>query len=98
MTKLRSLHVISTNKDHLQLEQKFRENLIAALTGQGEPGSFGMPTEMEDKNKVDTAFLEVYAKLQWETILHFMVGTEMKHRPGDSVLTVLSYSGLMNVA
>jgi transcription initiation factor TFIIH subunit 4 len=57
--------------------------------------SFGVPCETKDKNHVDVAFLDAYATKQWETILHFLVGTEMPEEPGGGVLTLLMQSGLM---
>jgi transcription initiation factor TFIIH subunit 4 len=65
------------------------------LIQSGDTSSFGVPCETKDKNHVDIAFLDAYATKQWETILHFLVGTEMPEEPGGGVLTLLMESGLM---
>jgi len=67
----------------------------ATLTGRGDTSSFGVPCETKDKNHVDIAFLDAYATRQWETILHFLVGTEMPEEPGTGVLQLLKQSNLM---
>jgi transcription initiation factor TFIIH subunit 4 len=54
-----------------------------------------VPCETRDKNHVDIAFLDVYATKQWETILHFLVGTDMPEEPGGGVLQLLKQSKLM---
>jgi transcription initiation factor TFIIH subunit 4 len=54
-----------------------------------------VPCESKDKNHVDIAFLDAYATRRWETILHFLVGTEMPEEPGDGVLELLKQSKLM---
>jgi transcription initiation factor TFIIH subunit 4 len=46
---------------------------------------------------VDIAFLDVYARESWESVLHFLVGTassEMQ-KPTSSVIVLLENSGLM---
>ena len=65
------------------------------LTVSGDTSSFGVPCETKDKNHVDVAFLDAYATKQWETILHFLVGTEMPEEPGTGVLQLLKQAGLM---
>lgn len=54
-----------------------------------------MPCETRDKNHVNVTFLDAYATKQWETILHFLVGTEMPEEPGGGVLQLLKRSKLM---
>lgn len=44
---------------------------------------------------MDVKFLDAYATKQWETILHFLVGTEMPEEPGSGVLQLLRQSNLM---
>jgi len=61
----------------------------------GDTSSFGVPCETRDKNHVDVKFLDAYATKQWETILHFLVGTEMPEEPGSGVLQLLRQSNLM---
>jgi Transcription factor Tfb2 len=65
------------------------------LISRGDTSSFGVPCETRDKNYVDIAFLDAYATKQWETILHFLVGTEMPEEPGGGVLQLLRQSRLM---
>jgi len=61
----------------------------------GGAGSFGIPCETKDKNHVDVEFLDTYATKQWETILHFLVGTELPEGPPPGVLQLLKQSKLM---
>lgn len=57
--------------------------------------SFGIACETEDKHKVGIPFLEQHAISRWESILHFMVGTQQTEVPNDGVLSLLHHSGLM---
>ena len=61
----------------------------------GDTNSFGVPCETRDKNHVDVTFLDAYATKQWETILHFLVGTEISEEPGGGVLQLLNQAKLM---
>ena len=61
----------------------------------GAQQSFGLPCATPDKHPVDIAFLDAYAKQQWEAILHFMVGTALTKKPSRGVLNLLKRSQLM---
>ena len=104
MAKLSRLHIVTLVSQQYQLNETYRTSFRAALTGQGPTGSFGMPIVAKQKEQAPSSkaitidFLDSFAKSRWETILHYMVGTEMKQRPGDSVLTVLTYGGLMKLS
>lgn len=75
--------------------QHFEKNFRDCLTGSQNPNAFGSISTTADKYKVDIAFLDNFASLKWETILHFMVGTEATATPSDSVLSLLKLGGLM---
>jgi hypothetical protein len=75
----------------------------------GSHQSFGVPAKATDPS-IDISFLDAYASTQWEvrpasstsakthftqTILHFLVGSDMQTRPSDTVLALLAKSGLM---
>ncbi|KAH3680666.1 hypothetical protein WICPIJ_008178 [Wickerhamomyces pijperi] len=92
---IKSLHILKDNGEVAVLNPKFRENLKNVLTGVDIGVSFGAPCETEDSNKVDISFLDTYASNKWETILHFMVGTELNEFPSKGVLHLLRHSGLM---
>lgn len=92
---IKSLHILKDNGEVAVLNPKFRENLRNVLTGFDIGVSFGAPCDTEDSNKVDIAFLDTYASNKWETILHFMVGTELNEFPSKGVLHLLRHSGLM---
>ncbi|QPG74923.1 hypothetical protein FOA43_002261 [Brettanomyces nanus] len=49
------------------------------------------------KFKITVGFLDSYCLAKWENILHFMVGSKIKHYPSIGVLTLLRYSGLMEL-
>ncbi|GAA6062488.1 hypothetical protein JCM10212_001861 [Sporobolomyces blumeae] len=79
------------------LNDKFRRNLRQALTGGGKPGAFGTVVNVREPD-VTVAFLDRHAETQWETIQHFMVGSNDPGRPkpSDKVLQLLYQSGLMH--
>jgi transcription initiation factor TFIIH subunit 4 len=99
------MHIVKQHHEMLVLNETFREQFKSALTGgysmseqsdgRGDTSSFGVPCETRDKNHVDVAFLDAYATKQWETILHFLVGTEMSEEPGTGVLELLKQADLM---
>jgi transcription initiation factor TFIIH subunit 4 len=64
----------------------------------GDHRSFGVPCDTEDKNAVSVAFLDDYARVRWEAILHYMVGTDGADTPRPPVLYLLRMSGLMQYA
>lgn len=61
----------------------------------GTQQSFGLPCSTPDKHPVDITFLDQYAAQQWESILHYMVGTELTKKPSRGVLNLLERSQLM---
>ncbi|KAF2500515.1 transcription factor Tfb2 [Lophium mytilinum] len=77
---LQSLHIITHSQESskslsYRLESGFANSLRQALTGGGNHKSFGVPSSTPDKNDVDIAFLDQFARKQWEAILYFMVGS-----------------------
>ncbi|KAK4703579.1 transcription initiation factor TFIIH subunit 4, partial [Phenoliferia sp. Uapishka_3] len=103
LSALARLHLLTEKHRHgteslLVMHEQFRINFKLALTGGGTHGSFGVPAEERDidqRESVDVAFLDSFAETQWETILHFMVGSAISGRPSDRVLGLLTRSGLM---
>lgn len=85
----------TSNKQIMLLNAVFTEGMRRALTGGGTHRSFGVPCDTEDKNAVDVAFLDQYARTKWETILHYMVGSENSSTPREPVLYLLRRSNLM---
>ena len=51
----------------------------------------------DDNAKITVEFLDSYCLSKWENILHFMVGSEIAEYPSIGVLTLLRYSGLMEL-
>lgn len=49
------------------------------------------------ENNITIEYLDRYWLAKWENILHFMVGTEIKEIPSVGVLTLLRFSGLMEL-
>ncbi|SJX62343.1 probable TFB2-TFIIH subunit (transcription/repair factor) [Sporisorium reilianum f. sp. reilianum] len=82
-------------KQILLLNAVFTDGMRRALTGGGKHRSFGVPCDTEDKNAVDVAFLDEYARTKWETILHYMVGSDNSSTPREPVLYLLRRSNLM---
>lgn len=48
-------------------------------------------------NEITVEYLDRYCLAKWENILHFMVGTDIKETPSVGVLTLLRFSGLMEL-
>ncbi|KAH9818986.1 transcription factor Tfb2-domain-containing protein [Melampsora americana] len=90
--KLIHLHLI--HQDHLTLHSTFKENFQLALTGGGNHRSFGLPSNTS--SDIDLNTLDQYAKQNWETILHFMVGSNWSKRPSQKIINLLSFSGLIS--
>ncbi|EDK45100.1 TFIIH basal transcription factor complex subunit 2 [Lodderomyces elongisporus NRRL YB-4239] len=97
LKRLESLHLIEFDSKgtHLRLNTIFRTNFRDCLTGSQDPNAFGSVSTTADPNKVDLAFLDSFASQKWESILHFMVGTEGTKPPSKSVLSLLKLGGLM---
>ncbi len=57
--------------------------------------SFGVPCDTVDKHKIDINFLDKHTTKKWESILHYMVGTQLNEIPSAGVLSLLKHSGLM---
>jgi len=92
---LTRLHILTVDQDILSFDESFRCHFRQALTGGGNHQSFGVPSSEPDSHAVDVAFLDKYANDQWETILHFMVGSDRPVKPSDSVLALLEQGNLM---
>lgn len=96
MEKLKRLSIFrESSSGRIKLNETFRNSLQLALTGGGNHHSFGVPCPLDDKHNVDIAFLDRHATKQWETVLHFLVGSELAQTPSEGVLTLLRHSGLM---
>ncbi|KAI8139463.1 RNA polymerase II transcription factor B subunit 2 [Fennellomyces sp. T-0311] len=93
--KLSRLRILDHKNSTLIMNETFRQEFKNALTGGGTQQSFGLPCATTDKHHVDIAFLDQYATQQWESILHYMVGTSSNKRPSRGVLNLLERSQLM---
>ncbi|GAA5972485.1 hypothetical protein JCM11641_001866 [Rhodosporidiobolus odoratus] len=79
----------------LEMNPKFRQSFRSALTGGGTAGSFGLAATEQDED-ISVQFLDQHAEIQWETIQHFMVGSDAGAvKPSEGVLRLLVRSGLM---
>ncbi|KAG0660961.1 RNA polymerase II transcription factor B 52 kDa subunit [Rhodotorula mucilaginosa] len=105
LSALQRLHIVasrldrhsdpSTDETELQMNSVFQNSFRMALTGGGQQGSFGKAAKEQDPD-VTVQFLDDYAETQWETIQHFMVGSDAgATKPGEKVLVLLNRSGLM---
>jgi transcription initiation factor TFIIH subunit 4 len=59
----------------LTLTPNFATSLRLALTGGGDHQSFGVPSSDKEDDSIDIAFLDDYARSQWEGILHYVVNS-----------------------
>lgn len=103
LTRLHVVTITAPSRDVVQtvtLTPTFRTSLRLALSGGGNHQSFGVPSSHAD-DSVDLAFLDEYARAQWEGILHFVVssvgrGTAQEGTgPTTSVKQLLHAGGLV---
>ncbi|KAF8813494.1 transcription factor Tfb2 [Phlegmacium glaucopus] len=97
---LGNLHILPKSPVKLALNATFKSSFRQAITGGGTSGSFGVPSEKEDKRQpADLETLDSFALEKWETILHYMVSSsksgQQPRRPSQGVLFLLQRSGLM---
>ncbi|TAQ90558.1 hypothetical protein B7494_g1135 [Chlorociboria aeruginascens] len=59
----------------VSLTKNFSSSLQLALTGGGDHNSFGVPSSGSVAQNIDLAFLDDYARAQWEGILHYVVNS-----------------------
>lgn len=99
LKRMKALHLIEDDNSgqFVRLNLTFRKNFRDCLTGSQVPDAFGVVTSniSNDKRRVNLNFLNNFASTKWETILHFMVGTELSITPSRSVLSLLKLGGLM---
>lgn len=97
LERMKSLHLIELDNSgqFIRLHPVFRNNFRDCLTGTQAYNSFGNLDTSIDKHQVDLKFLDNFASNKWETILHYMVGTELSITPSKSVLKLLKLGGLM---
>ncbi|KAB8338935.1 hypothetical protein FH972_021875 [Carpinus fangiana] len=69
------LNIMLKTRDTYTLEKRFAKSLRLALTGGGDHMSFGVPSSTGDDNRVDVIFLDEIARMQWENILYYIVGS-----------------------
>ncbi|KAL9936272.1 hypothetical protein V8E36_005114 [Tilletia maclaganii] len=101
LKRLETLSIISraggsSSKNKYNMNDQFKHSLRRALTGGGTHRSFGVPCDTPDVNAVSIPFLDAYARSKWETILHFMVGSDGAAQPREPVLALLRSSSLMS--
>ena len=97
LKRLRALHIIEEDSSgsHIRLHPTFRQNFRDCLTGSQARNAFGNLSTTPDEQSVSIKFLDSFALQKWESILHFMVGTELSVTPSNSVLSLLKLGGLM---
>lgn len=91
LEKITKLNLITRSHSIIQINSTFQTNLHLSLAG-----SFGEPSDSDDKHAVDLPFLDRYASEAWEAVLHYMVGTPSQERKAGPVPTLLEKSGLMS--
>ena len=78
LSRLHIVKITAPSRDDPQtvsLTKNFGFSLRLALTGGGEHQSFGVPSSDSTIDGVDNAFLDDYARDQWEGILHYVVNS-----------------------
>lgn len=105
LSLLSRLHVVTTAKQDgppaLSLTANFSASLRTALTGGDEKQSFGVPASQQVDDSIDIAYLDEYARSQWEGILHYVVnsvqdGTNQGTRVSDDVKQLLAVGQLVD--
>ncbi|KAI9746727.1 MAG: RNA polymerase II transcription factor B 52 kDa subunit [Claussenomyces sp. TS43310] len=92
------------SKEHppaLSLAANFSASLRLALTGGDDQQSFGVPSTDVGEEGIDVAFLDEYARSQWEAILHYIVrsvgdGMQQGAQPEDNVQKLLEMGNLVD--
>ncbi|CZR61200.1 related to transcription/repair factor TFIIH subunit [Phialocephala subalpina] len=82
LSRLHIVTITAPSRDDPQtvtLTSNFGSSLRLALTGGGEHQSFGVPSHNALAN-MDAAFLDDYARDQWEGILHYVVSSVAENR------------------
>lgn len=85
----------------VSLTKNFGASLRLALTGGGDHQSFGVPSGDGESEGIDLAFLDGFARTQWDGILHYVVnsvGEGMRgedHGPAMSVKQLLEAGKLV---
>jgi len=76
LSMLSRLHILkySTSDKIVNLTNPFGSSLRLALTGGGRHRSFGVICTKPDSHRVTIEALDVFARQQWEGILHYVVG------------------------
>ncbi|GMM37743.1 TFIIH/NER complex subunit [Saccharomycopsis crataegensis] len=97
LRRMKSLNLITEKNNYLVLDEHFRESFRNALVGNDSHHAFGVPCATDENNKTSIDFLDEFATKKWESILHFMVGTELDELPSVGVLSLLKHSGLMEI-
>lgn len=90
-----------TEPQALSLTPNFSASLRTALTGGDSEKPFGLATVNPAGNAVDIAFLDEYARSQWEGILHYVVnsvadGTDQGAHVSDDVKQLLTVGHLVD--
>ncbi|KAI8609913.1 transcription factor TFIIH subunit p52/Tfb2, partial [Chytriomyces sp. MP71] len=80
----------------LVLNSEFQSSLRNALVGLAHT-SFGVVPESskKDKDHITKDFLDAYAKDSWESVLHYLVGTQSSEKKIGAV-SLMKHSGLMS--
>ncbi|KAI9799598.1 MAG: RNA polymerase II transcription factor B 52 kDa subunit [Piccolia ochrophora] len=108
MSLLSRLHMVAVaskpgQPQAVKLTNPFATSLRQALTGGGNHQSFGVPCDTPDKHHVDIAYLDAFARSQWEGILHYMVGSTGVGMAGEGdgpsggVKSLLQLGGLVEI-
>ncbi|KAG7912788.1 hypothetical protein KL907_000990 [Ogataea polymorpha] len=87
----------TTQLPFVSLNPTFRQSFRNALTGSRDANEVVEDNNLESIETISVEFLDTYCLHRWESILHFMVGSETKELPSVGVLTLLRYSGLMEL-
>lgn len=95
LRRMENLSIVLTKDKALYFNEVFRQGMISALTGSGDQRSFGTPCDVPGERAVSIAFIDDFARAQWETIMHYMVGYEHSITPRKTVLYLLQRAGLM---
>ncbi|KAJ1922283.1 RNA polymerase II transcription factor B 52 kDa subunit [Mycoemilia scoparia] len=96
---LRKLHIIEKRDGGLVLNEIFRNQLKNALTGGGDYKSFGVLSNRVSRDNIEQTVLDNYALKKWESILHYMVGTDAgAPKPSGTVLKLMVRARLMEEA
>lgn len=98
INSLNLLHLIIEDKTlgTIELNSTFKKNFRNFLTGVLTNDEICELSIDEKNENINEEFLDNFSRNKWESILHFIVGSQNKLKPSQFILSLLKQGNLMN--